>query len=117
MEQLAMMVLNGQGENLIGKTTTQPDIQAFIDNIPTYMVSLMTFEPKNVFFGTNWGWIIQAKIRKVHVSAREGSLRDLQAALDRRKFSTAKDEVSPKGKKLSSVNHGHDFDFHQFLIH
>lgn len=41
---------------------------------------------------------MQSKIRKVHVAAREGSLRDLQAALDRRKFSTAKDEVSPKGK-------------------
>jgi hypothetical protein len=39
MEQLALMVLNGQGEKLIGKHTSQPDIQAFIDNIPTYMVS------------------------------------------------------------------------------
>jgi hypothetical protein len=44
MEQLAMMVLNGQGEKLIGKNTSQPDIQAFIDNIPTYMVSWMTFD-------------------------------------------------------------------------
>lgn len=34
------------------------------------------------------------------MAAREGSLRDLQAALDRRKFSTAKDEVSPKGKNI-----------------
>lgn len=33
------------------------------------------------------------------MAAREGSLRDLQAALDRRKFSTAKDDVSPKGEK------------------
>lgn len=31
------------------------------------------------------------------MASREGSLRDLQAALDRRKFSTAKDEISPKG--------------------
>lgn len=34
-----MMVLNGEGKNLIGRTTSQPDIQAFIDNVPTYMVS------------------------------------------------------------------------------
>lgn len=39
MEQLAMVVLNGDGKSLIGKETTQPDIQAFIDNVPTYMVS------------------------------------------------------------------------------
>lgn len=39
MEQLAMLVLNGEGKVLVGKTTIQPDIQAFIDNVPTYMVS------------------------------------------------------------------------------
>lgn len=39
MEQLAMLVLNGEGKILMGKSTTQPDIQAFIDNVPTYMVS------------------------------------------------------------------------------
>lgn len=39
MEQLAMLVLNGDGKSLIGKSTQQPDIQAFIDNVPTYMVS------------------------------------------------------------------------------
>lgn len=31
------------------------------------------------------------------MAAREGSLRDLQAALDRRKFAIARDEVSPHG--------------------
>ncbi|CRL04180.1 CLUMA_CG017287, isoform B [Clunio marinus] len=75
MEQLALLVLNGNGKQLIGRTSNQPDIQAFLDNVQTYV----------------------NKIRKVHVAAREGSLRDLQAALDRRKFSTAKDEVSPNG--------------------
>lgn len=39
MEQLAILVLNGDGNKLIGKTTTQPDIQAFLDNVPIYMVS------------------------------------------------------------------------------
>lgn len=37
------------------------------------------------------------------MAAREGSLRDLQAALDRRKFSTAKDDVSPKGKIIINL--------------
>jgi hypothetical protein len=39
MEQLAMLVLNGEGKTLIGRQSKQPDIQAFIDNIPTYMVN------------------------------------------------------------------------------
>jgi hypothetical protein len=37
----------------------------------------------------------QNKIRKVHMASREGSLRDLQSALDRRKFAIARDEISP----------------------
>lgn len=40
----------------------------------------------------------QTKINKIHQAARTGSLRDLQAALDRRKFAIAKDAISPKGK-------------------
>lgn len=40
MEQLAAMVLNGDGENLIGMTTNQPEIQAFLDNVPAYMVHI-----------------------------------------------------------------------------
>jgi len=39
MEQLAILVLNGEGNKLIGKTTNQPDIQAFLDNVPIYLVS------------------------------------------------------------------------------
>ncbi|XP_053679118.1 uncharacterized protein LOC128730109, partial [Anopheles nili] len=75
LEQLATIVLNGEGKQLIGRKSGQSEIQAFLDNVPAYM----------------------AKIRRVHLAAREGSLRDLQSALDRRKFATAKDEISPHG--------------------
>ncbi|XP_052896551.1 uncharacterized protein LOC128303593 [Anopheles moucheti] len=75
LEQLAAIVLNGEGKQLIGRKSEQSEIQAFLDNVPAYM----------------------GKIRRVHLAAREGSLRDLQSALDRRKFATAKDEVSPHG--------------------
>lgn len=40
MEQLAQAVLNGEGKKLIGRETNQTDIQAFIDNVPTYMVRM-----------------------------------------------------------------------------
>ncbi|GAB0094568.1 uncharacterized protein DMENIID0001_098860 [Sergentomyia squamirostris] len=75
MEYLAAIVLNGDGNKLIGLETKQPEIQAFLDNVTAYM----------------------SKIRRVHVAAREGNLRDLQSALDRRKFAIAKDEISPDG--------------------
>uniref|UniRef100_A0A182NBZ6 Uncharacterized protein n=1 Tax=Anopheles dirus TaxID=7168 RepID=A0A182NBZ6_9DIPT len=75
LEQLATIVLNGEGKQLIGQKSEQSEIQAFLNNVPAYM----------------------GKIRRVHLAAREGSLRDLQSALDRRKFATAKDEVSPHG--------------------
>lgn len=41
--------------------------------------------------------MFQSKINRIHVAARDGSLRDLQAALDRRKFAIAKDKISPNG--------------------
>ncbi|CAH1638116.1 unnamed protein product [Spodoptera littoralis] len=75
MEMLATLVLNGEGSRLIGRHSGNSELQAFLDNVPTYM----------------------QKINKVHVAAREGNIRDLQAALDRRKFAIARDPISPNG--------------------
>ncbi|TGZ51226.1 Uncharacterized protein DBV15_03185 [Temnothorax longispinosus] len=75
MEQLAALVLSGEGRRLVGRQTGNPELQAFIDNVPAYM----------------------GKIHAVHIAAREGNLRDLQSALDRRKFAIARDESSPHG--------------------
>ncbi|XP_036331384.1 uncharacterized protein LOC118743025 [Rhagoletis pomonella] len=75
MEQLAQIVLNGDGNKLVNMQSQNPDIQAFLNNVPSYM----------------------SKIRRVHEAAREGSLLALQQALDRRKFAIAKDEISPNG--------------------
>lgn len=38
MEQLASLVLNGEGRKLIALQSDQPEIQAFLDNVPAYMV-------------------------------------------------------------------------------
>ncbi|XP_015605021.1 uncharacterized protein LOC107272408 isoform X2 [Cephus cinctus] len=75
MEQLAALVLNGEGRRLVGRHSSNPELQAFIDNVPAYM----------------------GKIHAVHIAAREGDLRDLQSALDRRKFAIARDASSPHG--------------------
>ncbi|KAL3268346.1 hypothetical protein HHI36_007462 [Cryptolaemus montrouzieri] len=75
MEKLASLVLNGRGDLLVGRSSENPELQAFLENVPVYM----------------------DKINRIHVAARNGSLRDLQAALDRRKFAIAKDTISPDG--------------------
>ncbi|KAL4707849.1 hypothetical protein ACJJTC_001795, partial [Scirpophaga incertulas] len=75
MEMLATLVLNGEGSRLVGRQSGNAELQAFLDNVPTYM----------------------QKINKVHVAAREGNIKDLQAALDRRKFAIARDPISPNG--------------------
>ncbi|XP_076758850.1 uncharacterized protein LOC143428077 isoform X3 [Xylocopa sonorina] len=75
MEQLATLVLNGEGRRLVGRHSGNHELQAFIDRVPSYM----------------------GKIHAVHMAAREGNLRDLQSALDRRKFAVARDGSSPHG--------------------
>ncbi|KAK1120949.1 hypothetical protein K0M31_010733 [Melipona bicolor] len=75
MEQLASLVLNGEGRRLVGRHSKNQELQAFIDRVPSYM----------------------GKIHAVHMAAQEGNLRDLQSALDRRKFAVARDGSSPHG--------------------
>lgn len=57
---------------------------------------------------------MQSKIHRVHIAAKEGSLRDLQSALDRRKFAIAKDDSSPaKATPLHVATvFGHASTFH-----
>ncbi|KAE8750583.1 hypothetical protein FOCC_FOCC002563 [Frankliniella occidentalis] len=69
---LADLVLNGEGDRLLNKNSSNPEVQSFLDHVPSYM----------------------AKIRAVHDAARAGNLRGLQAALDRRKFAVARDRRS-----------------------
>lgn len=45
LEQLAEIVLNGEGGSLVGLKSPEPEIQAFLNNVPSYMVS----EPKGSF--------------------------------------------------------------------
>ncbi|XP_060656655.1 uncharacterized protein LOC132791656 isoform X4 [Drosophila nasuta] len=75
MEQLAEIVLNGEGGRLLSLKSKEPEIQAFLNNVPSYM----------------------EKIHRVHDAARDGSLLALQQALDRRKFAIAKNDISPNG--------------------
>lgn len=39
MEMLATLVLNGEGSRLVGRRSRNVELQAFLDNVPIYMVS------------------------------------------------------------------------------
>lgn len=40
MEQLAAVVLNGDGDKLVGQQSDNAELQSFLDNVPVYMVRL-----------------------------------------------------------------------------
>jgi hypothetical protein len=39
MEQLANLVLNGDGHRLMGQKSDDPELQGFLNNVPAYMAS------------------------------------------------------------------------------
>jgi len=41
MEQLAEIVLNGEGGRLLTLKSKEPEIQAFLSNVPSYMVCIL----------------------------------------------------------------------------
>ncbi|EEB13740.1 ankyrin repeat-containing protein, putative [Pediculus humanus corporis] len=75
LEGLASLVLNGEGEKLIGKVSENSDVQYFLENVPSYL----------------------KKIKNVHDAAKNGSLKELKIELDRRKFAIAKESGEKTG--------------------
>lgn len=49
MEQLAALVLNGEGRRLVGRQSGNSELQAFIDNVPAYMVRYPYILRKNMY--------------------------------------------------------------------
>lgn len=62
MEQLAALVLTGEGHRLVGRHSSNPEFQAFIDNVPNYMVRLARARASALLFcgaglrGVTWGY-------------------------------------------------------------
>ena len=52
MEQLANLVLNGEGHRLVGQKSDDPELQGFLNNVPAYMVSLSKITLNLVFCHT-----------------------------------------------------------------
>lgn len=41
MEKMAEIVLNGEGEKLLELNSDLPEVQAFINNVPVYLVRIV----------------------------------------------------------------------------
>lgn len=84
METLVEKILEGQGTLLLNRRTSHPDVQEFLNNVPAYMT----------------------KINAIHTAASIGSLRDLQALLDRKRLALARDEFG-RGPLHKAVLNNH----------
>lgn len=57
MEMLATLVLNGEGSRLIGRHSRNSELQAFLDNVPTYMVKFGFKNIKSTLLNRRKGFI------------------------------------------------------------
>jgi hypothetical protein len=69
MEPLVNLILSGQGHTLLNKSSSNPEIQEFLSNVPAYI----------------------GKIASIHSAAENGNLRELQSLLDRKRLALARD--------------------------
>jgi ankyrin repeat protein len=77
-------VIAGQGERLIGRTSSNKQVQDFLELVPTYM----------------------AKIRTVHETVIRGNLNEVKHVLTRKRFALSRDHFGASPLHLA-VLHGH----------
>ncbi|KAG8175734.1 hypothetical protein JTE90_000962 [Oedothorax gibbosus] len=82
--RLEHVVLAGQGDRLIERTSDDKQVQDFLDLVPIYM----------------------AKIRAVHEAVAKGQLREVRSILTRKRFALSRDHVGASPLHLA-VLHGH----------
>ncbi|GFQ86589.1 uncharacterized protein TNCT_494191 [Trichonephila clavata] len=82
--RLEHVVLAGQGDRLIERTSDDKQVQDFLDLVPIYM----------------------AKIRAVHEAVAKGQLREVRSVLTRKRFALSRDHVGASPLHLA-VLHGH----------
>ena len=83
--QLVDIVLRGEADLLIGKTSPDNEVQEFINNADTF----------------------KTKVEKIHEAVTSGSLKALQEHLDRRKFCMARDKNTNVNILQKSILLGH----------
>ncbi|XP_076319726.1 uncharacterized protein LOC143230311 isoform X2 [Tachypleus tridentatus] len=92
MIRLEHVIIAGQGERLIGRTSDNRDVQEFFDNVPTYM----------------------ANIQAVHEAVAQGKLAEVKQLLTRKRFALSRDQQGASPLHLA-VLHG-NFDVAVYII-
>ncbi|GFY41036.1 uncharacterized protein TNIN_10161 [Trichonephila inaurata madagascariensis] len=90
--RLEHVVIAGQGERLIGRSSDDRQVQEFLDLVPTYM----------------------ARIRGVHDAVVRGNLGEVESVLTRKRFALSRDHLGASPLHLA-VLHGHT-DIVKYII-
>ncbi|XP_067124303.1 serine/threonine-protein phosphatase 6 regulatory ankyrin repeat subunit B-like isoform X2 [Centruroides vittatus] len=90
--RLEHVVIAGQGERLIGRTSDDKQVQEFLELVPTYM----------------------ARIRSVHEAVVRGNLGEVKSVLTRKRFALSRDHLGASPLHLA-VLHGHT-DILRYII-
>ncbi|XP_023215490.1 serine/threonine-protein phosphatase 6 regulatory ankyrin repeat subunit B-like [Centruroides sculpturatus] len=90
--RLEHVVIAGQGERLIGRTSDNKQVQEFLELVPTYM----------------------ARIRSVHEAVVRGNLGEVKSVLTRKRFALSRDHLGASPLHLA-VLHGHT-DILRYII-
>ncbi|CAM1307574.1 Uncharacterised protein g4637 [Pycnogonum litorale] len=85
LQRLEHVVIAGQGDRLIGKTSSDQQVQEFLDLVPAYM----------------------GKIQEVHSAVIRGDVDEVQDKLNRKRFALSRDYLGASPLHLA-ILHGHD---------
>ena len=103
--QLVDIVLRGEADLLIGKTSQDTEVQEFINNAQTFKVKV-----ENIHQGTiidNYHLTLFLCHSLTTAAVQSGSLKSLQEHLDRRKFCMARDKTTNVNILQKAVLLGH----------
>ncbi|XP_015905859.2 uncharacterized protein [Parasteatoda tepidariorum] len=90
--RLEHVVIAGQGDRLVGRSSSDRQVQEFLELVPTYM----------------------ARIRGVHEAVIRGSLGEVESVLTRKRFALSRDQLGASPLHLA-VLHGHS-DIVKYII-
>lgn len=93
IEDLEKLIIDGHGEKLLGKTSSDPKVKEFLECVPAYM----------------------GKIRAIHNASASGELKDIQTLLDSELLAQSRDEHGATPWHRSILN-GHK-DVMRYLAH
>ena len=116
MEMLATLVLNGEGSRLIGRISRNSELQAFLDNVPTYMVTpiftiiIMHFKLTIVF---NSYYVLAKNKQSAHSSKGRQYTRSSSGARQTKIRDSSRLDITEWGNSFTCGDHIRENKHHQ----